>query len=224
MESIGAFGDSIMKGVVYDNVKGKYTYTSSSFVKFFEKRTGLSVDNYAKFGCTLIKGEKIIEKYFSKLSQYKFIALEFGGNDCDFLWKQISENPQANHSPNTPLEIFEKLYSKTIDKLLINHYKPIIFSLPPLDAHRYFSWLSQDLNKDNILKWLGDVEYIYRWQEIYNNVVMKLAFTKGVPLVDIREAFLRARNYKSLLCDDGIHPNEAGHKLIFDTLLNYDFT
>ncbi len=216
--SIGIFGDSIVKGVVYDNAKGKYVYSENCFVKEFARITGIAVDNYAKFGCTLTKGEKIIEKFSARLSSYKLIALEFGGNDCDFFWPAVAENPSAQHLPNTPIETFENIYSRILDKLTANQYRPVLFSLPPLDADRYFAWVSRGLNAENILKWLGDVEYIYRWQEKYSAAVVKLAAAKRVPLIDIRSAFLQSPDYRSLLCEDGIHPNEAGHSLILNTI------
>lgn len=218
---IGVFGDSIMKGVVYDSGKSKYTYLENSFVNDFIKRTGIAVDNFAKFGCTLTKGEKIIEKCSEKLSRYKYIALEFGGNDCDFFWPAVSENPCDQHMPNTPIESFEIVYSRILDRLLENQYRPILFSLPPLDPHRYFAWISKGLDSDNILRWLGDVEFIYRWQEMYSLAVVKLAARKNIPLIDIRKAFLKCRDYKDLLCEDGIHPNAAGHSLIFNTIAGY---
>ena len=220
-DSIGIFGDSIVKGVVYDSSRGKYIYSENSFVKSFVKKTGIAVDNYAKFGCTLTKGEQIIEKFSSKLAQYKYIALEFGGNDCDFFWPDISEDPHRQHLPNTPIESFEKVYWRIVDRLMAKQYHPVLFSLPPLDPHRYFAWISKGLDAENILSWLGDVEFIYRWQEMYSIAVVKLAAAKNIPLVDIRKAFLQSRNYQSLLCDDGIHPNESGHSLILNTIAGH---
>jgi lysophospholipase L1-like esterase len=218
--SIGIFGDSIMKGVVLDEAKGKYIYLKNSFANSFVKKTGIAVDNYAKFGCTLTKGEKIIDKVSANLEKYKFIGLEFGGNDCDFFWADVARDPYANHQPNTPIDIFENLYSQIVEKLLGNNYRPLLFTLPPLDGERYFNWVSRGLNRDNILKWLGDVDFIYRWQEMYSLAIFKIAAAKGVPLIDIRSAFLRNRNYKSLICNDGIHPNEKGHALILNTITN----
>ncbi len=218
LNSIVVFGDSIMKGVIYDNYRKKYIYSEDSFVKKFAKQTGILVDNYAKFGCTLLKGQKIIEKYFPSLTNYKYIALEFGGNDCDYFWPAISENPCLEHLPNTPLEIFENIYGQIIDKLREKNCRPIIFTLPPLDAKKYFSWITKGLNKGNILRWLGDVDFIFRWQETYSTVVKDLALSKAVPLIDIRKAFTDKGNYSNLLCNDGIHPNEAGHSLILDAV------
>ncbi len=219
--SICIFGDSIMKGVVFDAIRGRYTFLKNSFANIFGITTGYKVDNYAKFGCTVTTGEKIIDKHAAGLSQYKYTALEFGGNDCDFDWAAISENPDAMHLAKTPIADFETHYSGIIDRVVEAGSKPILFSLPPLDAQRYFAWVSRGLNADNILRWLGDVEHIYRWHEMYNLVVVKLAAIKRIPLIDIRGAFLESRNCLSLYCEDGIHPNEAGHAFISDVIRNY---
>lgn len=221
IDSICVFGDSIIKGVIFDGIRGRYTLLKNSFANIFVKSTGITVKNFAKFGCTISAGKKIIEKHESELSQNKYVALEFGGNDCDFDWSAISENPQTQHSAKTPLADFETLYSKIIDRVIANGSQPILFSLPPLNAQRYFNWVSKDLNVENILHWLGDIEHIYRWHEMYNLVVVKLAALKQVPLIDIRKAFLERRDYLSLYCEDGIHPNEAGHTLIANVVKNY---
>ena len=221
INSICIFGDSIIKGVVFDGIRGRYTFLKNSFANIFGMSTGIRVDNYAKFGCTISAGKKIMEKHAAELSEYKYTALEFGGNVCDFDWAAISEHPNDIHMAKTPIDDFEILYSDIIDSVVESGSQPVLFSLPPLNASRYFSWVSKGLNAENILNWLGDVEHIYRWHEMYNLVVVKLAAIKQIPLIDIRRAFLETRNYLSLYCEDGIHPNEAGHALISDVIKRY---
>lgn len=221
IDSICIFGDSIIKGVILDGMRGRYTILKNSFANIFGKNTGLIVDNYAKFGCTITAGEKIIEQHADKLPGYKYIALEFGGNDCDFDWAAVSDRPDDQHMAKTPIADFEVIYSKVIDSVVSSGSQPVLFSLPPLDARRYFTWITKDLNAENILHWLGDVEHIYRWHEMYNLVVVKLAAVKHVPLIDIRKAFLESRDYLNMYCEDGIHPNEAGHSLISNVIQKY---
>ena len=219
IDSICVFGDSIMKGVTFDAIKGRYIFLKNSFLNILGMRnSNVKVGNYAKFGCTITVGKAIIEKHATELSNYEYTALEFGGNDCDYDWKAVSECPDAIHLPKTPIDEFEKLYSDIIDSVKTAGSTPVLFSLPPLNAHRYFSWISRGLNAENILHWLGDEEHIYRWHEMYNIAVLKLASAKDVMLIDIRRAFLETRNYLGLLCEDGIHPNEAGHALISDVI------
>lgn len=219
IDSICIFGDSIMKGVIFDAIKGRYIFLKNSFLNILGMRnSNVKVDNYAKFGCTITVGKQLIEKHAAELPGYEYTALEFGGNDCDFDWKAVSENPDALHIPKTPIDEFEKYYCEIIDSVVKTGSKPVLFSLPPLNAHRYFSWISRGLNAENILHWLGDEEHIYRWHEMYNIAVLKLAAVKNVTLIDIRKAFLETRNYLGLLCEDGIHPNEAGHALISEVI------
>ena len=49
----------------------------------------------------------------------------------------------------------------------------------------------------------------------------KLANLLHTPIIDITTPFLSERHYGDLFCDDGIHPNAAGHQLIAETICNY---
>ena len=37
-------------------------------------------------------------------------------------------------------------------------------------------------------------------------------------MIDIRSAFLVRKDYTDYLCEDGIHPNEKGHRLIREAM------
>jgi lysophospholipase L1-like esterase len=216
--SICIFGDSVCKGVVFDSARKKYQFLKDNFAAMFSRVTGISVSNYSTFGSTLPKGEKTVERHLGELHDFDSILLEFGGNDCDFNWKEVSERPEVIHLPNTPFEAFSEQYREMICTVRQKGGKPILLTLPPLDAERYFRWVSAGLDGGNILKWLGDVNRIYRWQEYYNMAVCRVAAELHAPLLDIRSAFLEQRDYNALLCEDGIHPNEKGHKLISSVL------
>ncbi len=212
--SICIFCDSVCRGVILDGAKKKYQFLKDNFASLFSRITGVSVCNYAAFGCTIPKGGKTMERHLGELPGYDSVLLEFGGNDCDFNWKEISEHPDEDHLPNTPIEAFTEQYRKMVRTVRQKGGNPILLTLPPLDAERYFNWLSVGLNPANILKWLGDVNRIYRWHEYYNMAVCRVAAQLHAPLLDIRSAFLEHRDFRSLLCEDGIHPNEKGHALI----------
>jgi hypothetical protein len=96
-----------------------------------------------------------------------------------------------------------------------------MFNLPPIDASRYFAWLSKGLNAENILKWLGDVDHIFRWHKSYNDAICLIAEETGTPLVDVRSDFFKTPDFREYLCDDGIHPNSKGHRLIFETVSRF---
>ena len=221
INSVCIFGDSVSKGVVFDSVLKKYTLLKDSFVSIIQNQDKISINNYSRFGCTITKGGEVLKRHKSELSKFDYTVLEFGGNDCDFNWKEVSASPDSKHKPKTPLTVFQEKYEKTIDFVKSCGGNPVLLSLPPVDAKRYFNWISRGLNPDNILSWLGDVEYIYRFHEMYNLAVNKIAKLKDIPLIDISSEFLQADKYQELLCEDGIHPNKKGHELIGKTIEQY---
>lgn len=221
MEKLYVFGDSIAKGVIYDEEKGRYVYTPNSFLKLFEAKTGITIKNDSKFGCTAPMGLEKLKKADAELADYDSVLFEFGGNDCNFDWKQVSLRPEDTHICATPLKQFYDTYVDMLNKVLEKGKKVFLLNLPPIDDEKYFRWISQGRCGENILKWLGgSSRFIYNWHESYNCAVSNIANAMDVKLVDIRTAFLQLRNYRNYLCLDGIHPNQKGHALITDVLLD----
>jgi len=219
---IEVFGDSLLKGVQLNPGNMRYHVDNNIDVKGIERAYSLSIQNFSKFGCTITKGFSLIE---SRLKNHEVlcdaIVMEYGGNDCDFNWKEVAEKPDDEHLPNTPLDIFTDTYYKIICLLKENGIRPILTNLPPLDAQRFFDWFCNGFNKTNILKWLGGVESIYRWQENYSKTIEKIALETDTLLVDIRGAFLKHRKIKRFLCEDGTHPNTEGQKIITEAFFEF---
>ncbi|NLH02342.1 MAG: SGNH/GDSL hydrolase family protein [Clostridiales bacterium] len=222
MSKICLFGDSISKGVIIDEIHDKYTMTKRSFANLLKAgEPKLDVINYSMLGCTISKGKSIIARHIRDVESCDITVLEYGGNDSDHDWKEISENPEGVHLPKTPLDEFIKNYNDIIGELTEMGKGIIMLNLPPIDEHKYFEWFSRGLNKANILKWLGGSdEYIYRFHEIYNVQVCNIAAEHNIPIIDIRSVFLEKRNYSDYLCNDGIHPNEKGHELIAEVIMS----
>lgn len=216
--SVCMIGDSISKGVVFDSVMHKYILLKDNFVNMLKGSTNISVKNYSLFGCTVTKGLEILGRHKDEIRSYDYTVLEFGGNDCDFNWKEVSDAPEKKHLPKTPVEDFEQQYLSMISKIKEYGGHPVVLSLPPIDAQRYFTWISRKLNPKNILSWLGDIDFIYRWHEMYNLAALRLAKDCGAQFIDISSAFLEKSNYRDLICEDGIHPNKKGHELICKTI------
>lgn len=219
--SICVLGDSVAKGVVYDEKREKYVFSKNGFANLFSQEEHITIKNLAKFGCTTTKAAKILEANASHLMDSEYTVIELGGNDCDFDWSRIAESPDSFHLPNVPLPQFRSLYCDIIEKVEALGSHPVLLALPPLDPDRFFSWVSKGLNKENILKFLKEVDFIYRWHEAYNIQLFEIAKEYHVPIIDIRSEFLKTKNYRDYLCIDGMHPNEKGHQLILKTLREF---
>lgn len=215
METFAAFGDSVLKGVIYEDEH--YHVSESSFQKICEDSFGIVVENKARFGSTITKGEQVFEKCLDKIRECsgKYVILEFGGNDCDFNWKEIAEEPDREHLPFNTIEHFVSTYTNIINEVKEMGKLPVLLSLPPIDSARYFAHISKGLCAENILKWMrNDRQFMTNWHERYNIEIFKMAIACEVPVIDITSIFLEEKDYSRFLCEDGIHPNEEGHKLI----------
>jgi lysophospholipase L1-like esterase len=108
-----------------------------------------------------------------------------------------------------------------VSKIKEKGIKPILATLPPIDPQRFFDWFSKGLNKENLMRWLGNVNAIYRFQEYYSHTVEEISKAAGTLLVDLRGAFLQNRIIEHLLCEDGIHPSTEGQKVITEALTQF---
>ena len=218
MKKIWVFGDSILRGVVWSESAGRYINSDKLGEKEIASQYGIEITNRSRFGYTLQKGAQILQKHFEGAAICDAALLEYGGNDCDFNWAEVSAAPTETHLPNTPLDYFETLYKKTVKELKQKGTLPVLCNLVPVCSDRYLSWITRSgLSKENILKWLGDENAIYRFQERYSRKIEEIAKKENCPLIDLRGAFLDVRQMETLFCADGIHPNEAGQALICHT-------
>lgn len=221
--NIAALGDSLTRGVVLNN-ENRYSVLKGSFIDIISEKLNLSIKNYAKFGCTIGFGHNVIDRHSSDISATDVTFLEFGGNDCDFDWRGIADNPTSEHTPKTILDSFKEQFLSLIERVRNLGSKPIILSLPPIDSNAYFSFISRFMNEEqraNIVRWLGgDIDIITRWHETYNKALFEISESTGTPIIDITSPF---ENYNgdmmALMCSDGIHPNAQGHELIAGSIV-----
>ncbi len=64
----------------------------------------------------------------------------------------------------------------------------------------------------------NNIYFLTNWHERYNIEVFKLAINNNVSIIDITSKFLEQKDYSLFLCEDGIHPNEEGHKIISEAI------
>ena len=219
MKQLELYGDSILKGVTYAAEQNKYRLCHRARFDELEQQ-GIAVNNHSRMGATVEKGVSILEKH-APYADDTLVILEYGGNDCDFDWAEVAENPQGTFLPHTPEDAFVAKYRYAVETARERGAEVAMLSLIPIDAGKYFSWITREKNGDNILQWLGDVSMLSRWQEYYSRLVEDLAASLRCPLIDIRREFLLSHRFGDLLSADGIHPTQAGHDLIADRIAAY---
>lgn len=209
------WGDSIARGVVYDEKSNRYRIAPHTAVSYVAEKTGMEIVNRARMGMTAQGGLALMRADLGAGVHGDVAFLEFGGNDSDFDWRAISENPDANHQPKTPLVDYERDVREMIRLTQENGMAVTLCTLPPIVSERYFDFFSREgLNTANILKWLGDKNKIYRFHERYSLALARLARECSCRLLDLRSAFLEKWDVRPYFCRDGIHPNDEGQLLL----------
>ena len=216
MKQIFIFGDSILKGVTYSEETARHRLVPDRFSTLTNR--GYTVRNCAIVGATVEEGITMLRRKLTEPAEDAAVLLEFGGNDCDYHWSDISADPTAVHRPKTPLEDFVRQYGQLVSFAREKGASVYICNLVPLDADKYMRWISRGLCYDAILGWLGDASMLYRWHEFYSRTTEKLAEQLACPLIDLRQPFLMSHHYRDLLSGDGIHPTAEGHALIEETV------
>ena len=215
-------GDSISKGIVWDETRNRYLPLAQNYLSILTTKLKCSFFNAAQFGNTLPRGGVKLGKDVNRLNP-DFVILEYGGNDCDFKWDEVAQNPQGSHTPKTDIVEFEQQLTALVQQLRDRQITPMLMTLPPLDADRYFKWVTHNNpeTKEKILTWIGNVTRIYWWQERYNSAIMTVAEKMNADLIDVRSAFLMEPDFRKSICLDGIHPNQHGHNLIADKIMEF---
>ena len=216
MKNIYIYGDSIMKATLPD-ANMKYRFHISDYLNRFSALP-VNIVNRSKFGAYVDKGLAIVESDIKKQVDCDVALIVYGGNDCNFDWAAIANNPNEKHLPKTVLDKFLSTMTDIVTKLRNRGVVPVMMTLPPVHAARYFECITRDGKcGENILSWLGDVEFIFRYQEMYSNAIAELAKKLKVLCIDMR-SYLSTYSVAEIVSADGIHPSERGYELIFAKL------
>lgn len=220
---IQVWGDSVLKGVVYDPDRSRYTLTKDSAIALLQKTFQVPFENLSRMGRTAPEALEVMRSMDADAFKNKLVVIEYGGNDCDFNWAAVASAPDAPHAPRTPVKQFADALKGMTEHVRKMGGTPLLCSLPPLDPRRYLKWIVKDgLDESRILSFLGVPERIYRWQEYYSAMVMKVAAEVNCRWLPLREAFLSAVRGEDVLCMDGIHPNDQGQRLIYDAAVEFE--
>lgn len=218
MKTIKIYGDSILKGVMYNEELNRYKLFGYRFDELKER--GIEVENNCKMGATIEEGFEILKATLGDCDKDTLVVLEFGGNDCNYNWSAVSDNPEGSFLPNTPVEKFESTYQEMIAYARSKGAEVAVCNLVPIDSEKFIHWVTRGLNYKNVVDWMGDINRIARWQEYYSRISEKVAAITKCPILDLRTNFLKHCSMEKMIGIDGIHPSFEGHSLIKETFQN----
>lgn len=207
------YGDSLLKATVPDE-EFHYHFHAAELLGSHPE-----VVSRAMMGATVRKGRQLVERDTQRGLNAQYALMGYGGNDSDFDWQAISDDPAGEHKPRTELPEFRRILGETVELLRQKGVQPLLMTLPPIDAEKYLRFICRGgADRSRILSWLGDCQMIYRYQELYSDTVAAVAAEHAVPLIPVRRAFLWDQNYCRMISPDGIHLNMTGYRRLFDTI------
>ena len=215
MRNVYIYGDSLLKATVPDEELKYHFHLPEIMARYPSDR--VTVTNRAKMGATVSKGLSLVEH-----DAQRGLTADYGGNDSDYDWAAIAADPEGNHQPHTKIGAFRQTLNDMLELLYRQGVQPVLMSLPPIDPRRYLRFICRNgLDRNAIMRWLGDEDMIYRHQELYSDMVTEVAYAGNIPLIHVRQEFLADHHMNQLLSADGIHLTMDGYGKLFDTLAGW---
>ena len=221
ISSIIAWGDSILKGVVSGGDSKRFEITENDSLSIACRKLNISFINKSVFGSFMTKTrhtqDKSIRAMQGRGEHLPDIGIiESGTNDSDYDWAAVSRDPEGPHKMRCPLEEFMHLMEEAVNTARQNKITPVIMNANPLVGDWWYKNICIGNDEAAIKKFLeknysGDIYSLYRNQELFALKAAALARCLGVQFIDMRSEFLAHKNYRKLICLDGVHPNQAGY-------------
>lgn len=213
INKISVYGDSILKGAVTGLGTGHlFDIVEKNSLAIAAEKLKFELNNQSVFENIITKGQRRLNRDIERGSVGDVAIIESGGNDCDYDWNVVVENPYVFHEPRVPLADFMQLLDEMVKKCRENKITPLLMTMPALVCDRWYNHICSSYGKDAVDAFTKDVpDVLYRNHEIYNMHIVQYCYENAVQFVDMRLALLESENYRDLMCKDGIHPNESGY-------------
>ena len=235
--SIIAWGDSILKGVVSGDDSKRFDITEKDSLSQACSALGIELANKSVFGSWMTKTRRTQDRSLRNGASTQIGIIESGTNDCDYDWSAVSANPDAEHLQRCPLEEFERLMKEAVSVARQNKITPVIMIPTPLVPEWWFNNICIGNDEAAIVRFIvrkyglqdqdcaasqndpqdqkrAAAMRLYQNQELFSLKAAAIARALDVQIVDIRSEFLAHPNYKTLMCLDGVHPNQAGYDFV----------
>ena len=219
--SIIAWGDSILKGVVSGGDSKRFDITEKDSLSQACAALGIELANKSVFGSWMTKTRRTQDRSLRNGASAQIGIIESGTNDSDYDWSAVSANPDAEHLQRCPLDEFSRLMEEAVSVARQNKITPVIMITTPLVPEWWLNNICIGNDEAAIIKFINKkylqdqkaaaAMRLYQNQELFSLKAAAIARALGVQIVDMRSEFLAHPNYKSLMCLDGVHPNQAGY-------------
>jgi len=205
MAQIFCFGDSITYGA-WDVANSGWAQRLRVYLdKEQEEDSGLFFLTY-NLGISGETTDGLVNRFLSETKvriredkrEESIFIFAYGANDVAIIPSQNKFSIDA--------EDFKHNLENVVDQAKKLSNKILILNITPVDEE----FTANPVNKDK--------SRLNKYIEVYNKKIKEITDNKGIYFVDVNSAFM-SHDYKSLFSEDGLHPNESGHEIVFNELL-----
>ena len=165
-----------------------------------------------------------VKRQINTISRGDTVVIEYGGNVCNYDWPAISVCPGGEHKPKTSVKEFRMFYDAVLSQVHQAGGVPVLLTIPAVLSQQLVCNISQGLNKEGIMRWIGgEADFIRERIEPYNNAIREIAVERNIPVIDITHLLDQRPDANEYYEEDGIHPNEAGRALITEKIRQFYF-
>lgn len=206
------YGDSQTRGVSYRIgrlriLKENYPNTLQKLLSSHHRKATVINKGVFNDNSDLLL-QRLSRDVIAEKPDYTIIGV--GGNDCDFQWDEVAEQPEKEHQPTVPLERYLKNIKEIVQTLQESAITPIVLTLPPLDPIRYYELLTKKYDQA-ISHWISKVGGIEYWHGLYNYHLNQLIDQLHVAKIDVRNALKKVGPLSRFISGDGIHLTAEGY-------------
>lgn len=218
MRTIYIFGDSLLRGVMPDE-NGMYHSTECIDFDGLAKKHDIVIKNYAMPTFTSKQGRDWMNKTLAAVEKPDLAIVEYGGNDCDFRWRELAETDELVVNPHrVSLEEFAVTYGSILDDLEAMDIRTVVTLCPQLPPHVYLKHLSDSGVPEKVIhRYAASDEEFAAEYTAYKKVILKLANERQKSVLNIEKNFANLDNMVEYYSVDGMHPNEKGYHLIHNS-------
>lgn len=217
---LACFGDSFTAGKVLDSKDKDFRMTQYNYPALLEKKfKDIKIINCGVNENTTIDAlNRIKDDVLTKHPTHVLVL--FGGNDARIDWfKLILSNFK---SPKSKVSLLD--YKKNLTKIAVILKKqnicPIFLTLPPLAINKFMNRLDLlfGIRFISIVKKHDGPRKVTNTYAKYNQAIKIVAKSNKIPIIDIRKEFLKSKDWRALLSEDGAHPSTKGQRFIADII------
>ncbi len=198
MKGLIIFGDSVLAGTgASDRELG--------CAKLIKSALKIPVSLRARNWNTSRDGLERLEEDVIMQPQYSHVLIFFGNNDGWLI---------GAGQPKVPIEEFRKNLSEIIFRIKNNNQSPLLCNLQLIDQLTFISKFPELNEYRKCINLTAEQIHLQ-----YSDTVEGVARKCGVDVIDIRSGLKQFP--EKCIAEDGIHPNDRGHKIIADVILQY---